>query len=77
MLRGHRRIENQLHWVRDMVDEDRSRGRTRGAPQAVATLRNTAISLLRLAGDTDIAAAPCATTAATPPDPWDYCWSWA
>lgn len=57
-LRGHWRIENQLHWVRDVdFDEDRSRVRTGGGPQAMATLRNTALSLLRLAGHTDIAAA--------------------
>lgn len=57
-LRGHWAIENQLHWVRDVdYHEDRSRVRTGSSPQIMATLRNTAISLLRLAGHTSIAAA--------------------
>jgi predicted transposase YbfD/YdcC len=57
-LRGHWLIENQVHWVRDMdYDEDRCRIRTGSAPQVMATLRNTALSLLRMAGHTNIAAA--------------------
>ncbi len=37
--------------MRDVTyDEDRSQVRTGAAPQVMATLRNTAISLLRLAG---------------------------
>jgi predicted transposase YbfD/YdcC len=56
-VQGHWGIENRAHWVRDVVyDEDRSRVRTGNAPQVMATLRNTAISLLRLAGTTNIAA---------------------
>jgi predicted transposase YbfD/YdcC len=56
-VQGHWGIENRTHWVRDVTyDEDRSRVRTANAPQVVATLRNTAISLLRLAGATNIAA---------------------
>jgi predicted transposase YbfD/YdcC len=56
-LRGHWSIENRLHWVRDVTyDEDRSQIRTGHAPQVMASLRNTAISLLRLAGHTNIAA---------------------
>ena len=44
--------------VRDMdYDEDRSQIRTGTGPETMATLRNTAISLLRLAGATNIAAA--------------------
>jgi len=55
---GHWAIENRLHWVRDVTfDEDRSQVRTGNAPQVMATLRNTAISLLRLTGATSIAAA--------------------
>lgn len=51
-------IENRLHWVRDVdYDEDRSQVRTGSGPQVMATLRNTAIGLLRLAGHTNIAAA--------------------
>ena len=46
------------HWVRDVTfDEDRSQVRTGNAPRVMATLRSTAISLLRLAGWTTIAAA--------------------
>ncbi len=56
-LRGHWSIENALHWVRDVVfDEDRHQLRTATGPQVMATLRNTAISLLRLAGHRKIAA---------------------
>lgn len=55
-VRGHWGIENRLHWVRDVTyDEDRSQVRTGNAPQVMATLRNTAISLLRLTGVTNIA----------------------
>jgi len=55
---GHWGIENRLHWCRDVVfDEDHSQVRTGNAPQVMATLRNTAISLLRLAGATSIAKA--------------------
>jgi predicted transposase YbfD/YdcC len=57
-VQGHWAIENKLHWVRDVTfDEDRSQVRTGQAPRVMATLRNTAISLLRLAGWTNIAQA--------------------
>jgi predicted transposase YbfD/YdcC len=57
-VQGHWGIENRAHWVRDVTyDEDRSQVRTGRAPQVMATLRNTAISLLRLSGATSIAAA--------------------
>jgi predicted transposase YbfD/YdcC len=56
-LRGHWAIE-ALHHIRDVTHaEDASQVRTRNAPRAMATLRNTAISLLRLAGVTTIARA--------------------
>lgn len=56
-VQQHWGIENRLHWVRDVsYDEDRSQVRTGHAPAVMATLRNTAISLLRLAGWTNIAA---------------------
>lgn len=56
-IQGHWAIENQLHWVRDVTfDEDRHQLRTGAGPQVMATLRNTAISLLRLAGWTSITA---------------------
>src|ERR1700722_18961161 len=57
-VQGHWGIENRAHWVRDPVyDEDRSQVRTGSAPQVMAPLRNTAISLLRLAGAASIAVA--------------------
>ncbi|MGB8385310.1 MAG: ISAs1 family transposase, partial [Dermatophilaceae bacterium] len=57
-IQGHWGIENRVHWVRDVTfDEDRSQIRTGHGPQVMATLRNTAISLLRLAGATNIAEA--------------------
>ena len=57
-LQVHWSIENALHWVRDVtLDEDRRQLRTDSGPQVMATLRNTAISLLRLAGHTRIATA--------------------
>jgi predicted transposase YbfD/YdcC len=55
-IRGHWCVENRLHWVRDVTfDEDRSQIRTGNGPRVMATLRNFAISLLRLAGATNIA----------------------
>lgn len=50
-IRGHWSIENSLHWVRDVTFyEDRSQIRTGSAPRVFATMRNLAISLLRLNG---------------------------
>ncbi len=50
--------ENTLHWARDVVfDEDRHQLRIGNGPHVMATLRNTAITLPRLAGWTSIAAA--------------------
>ncbi len=50
-LREHWSIENAVHWVRDITfDEDRSTVRTGTAPQVMASLRNTALNLHRLAG---------------------------
>jgi predicted transposase YbfD/YdcC len=50
-VQGHWAVENKLHYVRDVaLAEDASRVRTGHAPQIMATLRNTAISLLRLTG---------------------------
>jgi predicted transposase YbfD/YdcC len=57
-VRGHWEIENRLHWVRDVTyQEDKSLVRTGNAPRVMATLRNLAISLLRLDGHANIAAA--------------------
>jgi predicted transposase YbfD/YdcC len=56
--RGHWHIENKLHWVRDVTyQEDKSLVRTGNAPRVMATLRSLAISLLRLDGHPNIAAA--------------------
>ena len=53
--RGHWGIENREHYVRDVTfDEDRSQVRTGSSPQIMAAMRNIAISLLRLAGWTNI-----------------------
>ena len=56
--RAHWGIENRLHWVRDVtVAEDLSQIRTGNGPAVMATLRNVAVSLHRLAGATTIAEA--------------------
>ena len=58
LSRGHWTIENRLHWVRDVTfDEDRSRVRKGAGAQVMASIRNLAISLLRLAGARYIAPA--------------------
>lgn len=58
LVRGHWGIENGLHWVRDVTyDEDRSQIRTGNGPRVMASLRNIAISILRLAGAKNIAKA--------------------
>jgi predicted transposase YbfD/YdcC len=57
-VRGYWEIENKLHWVRDVTyQEDKSMVRTGHAPRVMATLRSLAISLLRLDGHPNIAAA--------------------
>ena len=57
LTRGHWAIENKVHWVRDVTfDEDRSQVRKHAGPHGMASLRNAAVSLLRLAGVTNIAA---------------------
>jgi predicted transposase YbfD/YdcC len=57
-VRGHWHIENKLHWVRDVTyQEDKSQVRTGNAPRVMAALRSLAISLLRLEGHGNIAAA--------------------
>ena len=58
LWREHWGIENRVPWVRDVTfDEDRSQVRTGSAPQVMAALRNLTISVIRLAGETNIAAA--------------------
>ena len=68
LTRGHWRIENQLHYVRDVTfDEDRSQLRSGAVPQTFAACRNLVIGLLRRSGTTNIAAA-LRTYAARPAD---------
>lgn len=56
-VQGHWGIENRLHWVRDVTyGEDLSQVRTGSAPRIMATCRNVAVSLLRIAGWDNIAA---------------------
>ena len=66
LWREHWHIENRLHWVRDVTfDEDRSQVRAGHIAQVMAAIRNAAISLMRLLGATNIAAA-CRRYAARP-----------
>ncbi len=66
LWREHWHVENKLHWVRDVTfDEDRSQVRAGHAPQVMAALRNVAISVLRLCGARNVAAA-CRRYAARP-----------
>ena len=52
--KGHERIENRLHHVRDVsYDEDRCRVRTGHLPRNLACLTNLAISIVRLKGRFD------------------------
>lgn len=54
LTRRHWGIES-LHWIRDTAwAEDASTGYTGDGPQVMATLRNIAISLLRIAGITQV-----------------------
>lgn len=48
ITRSHWSIENQLHWVLDVVfDEDRARNRKDHGPENIAVLRKLALNLLR------------------------------
>jgi hypothetical protein len=58
LARGQWSIENRLHYVRDVTyDEDRCRIRKGKGAQVMASIRNLAISLLRMAGARYIAPA--------------------
>ena len=51
LRRGHWAIENKSHYIRDVVlGEDASQVRSAMIPAIMAALRNTALSILRLAG---------------------------
>jgi predicted transposase YbfD/YdcC len=52
LVRNHWGIENNLHWMLDVVfHEDQSRTRKGNAPENLATLRKTALQLLNQATD--------------------------
>jgi predicted transposase YbfD/YdcC len=57
LVRGHWRIENSLHYRRDVtLQEDASQVRMGQAPQVLATLNNAVCGLLARAGLTNLAA---------------------
>ena len=65
-LRTHWMIENGSHYVRDVTfAEDHSQVRTGSIPQVMAAFRNTAIAVLRINGEPNIARA-CRRLAAHP-----------
>ena len=54
IARRHWEIENRVHHVRDMTyDEDRRRNHVGGSARALASIRNAAISIVRLRGRFD------------------------
>ena len=58
LVRGHWGIENRLHYVRDVtMGEDSSQVRSDSAPQVMAAVRNLVVSILRMHGEKNIAAA--------------------
>jgi predicted transposase YbfD/YdcC len=58
LVRGHWRIENTLHYVRDVtLGEDASTIRSGAAPRVLAALRNTVLGLLHCRRWPNIAAA--------------------
>lgn len=58
LWRGHWRIENSLHYVRDVtLGEDTCHVRSGRAPANLAACRNAALNLLRQTGVTNVAAA--------------------
>jgi predicted transposase YbfD/YdcC len=58
LWRGHWRIENSLHYVRDVtLGEDACQVRADRAPANLAACRNAALNLLRQRGVTNVAAA--------------------
>jgi hypothetical protein len=58
LVRDHWRIENSLHYVRDVtLGEDACRVRRGSAPQVLAALRNAAVHLLSALGLASRAAA--------------------
>lgn len=57
LSRNHWGIENRLHYVRDVTcREDQCRTRTRAAPQVLAAIRNTALTIIRRSGQKPVEA---------------------
>lgn len=51
LVRAHWGVENKLHYVRDVTcGEDHCRTRSQNAPQVLAALRNTALTMIRRLG---------------------------
>jgi hypothetical protein len=51
LSRGHWGIENRLHYVRDVTcREDQARTNAGHAPQVLAAIRNTALTVIRRLG---------------------------
>jgi len=58
LARGHWGIENEVHWVKDVVlGEDACRVRTNAGPQVLSGLRSAALRLLHGSGLSKVAAA--------------------
>lgn len=58
LIRDHWRVENRLHYVRDVsAGEDACRVKTGSAPEVLAGMRNAALTVLRAKGEPNIAAA--------------------
>jgi len=55
LVRSHWHIENKVHWVRVIYDEDRSQVRCGNTPEVMS--RNTVIGLMRHSGITSISSA--------------------
>jgi hypothetical protein len=59
-IRGHRKIENQLHWVRDVTfGEDLSEARTGTGPHVMASQRVTSPSASCASPGTPTSPGPC------------------
>lgn len=57
LWRSHWTIENHLHWPRDVLfGEDDCKTHAQHSPRALATLRNTALSVIRVFGHPSIQA---------------------
>lgn len=57
LWQGHWAVENQLHYIRDVVfDEDRATAHANHAPQVMAAFRNAAIGVIRCLGTAEITA---------------------